>query len=314
MIDLSVKIGSLQLKNPVITASGTFGYGVEYKEYLEIDRLGAIVTKTVTLKPREGNPMPRSLETPCGMLNSIGLANVGVDRFIKEKLPELDELDTAVIVNVAGSTIEEYGEVVERVQHHPRVDGIEVNISCPNVKRGGIAFGTDPEITEQVISCVRKATDKTIIVKLTPNVTDITEIALAAVRGGADCLSLINTLIGMSVDIEKRAPMLARIVGGLSGPAIRPIALAKVYEVVKRVNVPVLGIGGIMNWRDALEFLIVGATAVQVGTLNFVQPDGAVRIIDGLEQFCRRERIDDIKDLIGSLVEPGVNQSSHKEG
>ncbi len=303
MIDLSVRIGELHLKNPVLTASGTFGYGTEYRDYVDVNGLGGIITKTITKEMREGNPMPRIAETPCGMLNSIGLANVGVERFCHEKLSELDNLDTVVIVNVAGSTVEEYNEVVKIIEGHDQVDGFEINISCPNVKKGGLAFGMDPKVTEAVVSGVRKATDKTIIVKLTPNVTDITTIATASVNGGADGLSLINTVLGMDVDIETRKPHLARIIGGLSGPAIKPIALAKVYQVAKVVSVPVIGIGGIMNWEDAVAFLIVGATAVEVGTLNFVEPDGVLQIVQGIKTYCEEKGIRSIGELTGSLQE-----------
>lgn len=303
MVDLAVQIGSLHLKNPVLTASGTFGYGTEYGKYFEVGLLGGVITKTITPHARAGNPVPRIAETPCGMLNSIGLDNVGADRFVEEKLPELMELDTAVIVNVAGSVVEEYGEVVAKVEGHHRVNGIEVNISCPNVKRGGLAFGTDPEITRKVVSRVREATEKPVIVKLTPNVTNIGSIAVAAVDGGADGLSLINTVLGMAVDIETRQPLLARGVGGLSGPAIKPIALAKVRQVVKAVSVPVIGIGGIMSWGDAIEFFIVGATAVEVGTLNFVEPSGAVEILRGIEMYCEQNGIEKLSDLVGTLEE-----------
>ena len=303
MIDLSVKIGSLELKNPVLVASGTFGYGTEYSKYLDVNKLGGIITKTITLSEREGNPLPRIAETPCGMLNSIGLANVGVEKFIEEKLPGLAELNTVVIVNVAGNTVEEYGLVVEKFQGYDRVDGFEINISCPNVEKGGLAFGIDPELTHKVVFRVREATDKTVIVKLTPNVTDITSIAVAAVEAGADALSLINTILGLGIDIETRRPLLARGVGGLSGPAIKPIALAKVYQVAKAVSVPVIGIGGITCWQDAVEFFIAGATAVEVGTWNFVEPDGTIDIIQGIEEFCYKKNIDNITDLVGSLRE-----------
>ncbi len=303
MIDLSVKIGSLELKNPVLVASGTFGYGTEYSKYLDVNKLGGIITKTITLSEREGNPLPRIAETPCGMLNSIGLANVGVEKFIEEKLPGLTELNTVVIVNVAGNTVEEYGLVVEKFQGYDRVDGFEINISCPNVEKGGLAFGIDPELTHKVVFRVREATDKTVIVKLTPNVTDITSIAVAAVEAGADALSLINTILGLGIDIETRRPLLARGVGGLSGPAIKPIALAKVYQVAKAVSVPVIGIGGITCWQDAVEFFIAGATAVEVGTWNFVEPDGTIDIIQGIEEFCYKKNIDNITDLVGSLRE-----------
>jgi len=301
MSDLTVQIGKLNFKNPVITASGTFGYGTEYGSIYDIDQLGGIITKTITLKSREGNPMPRIAETACGMLNSIGLANVGVNKFVEEKLPELSDLKTVVIVNVAGSTIEEYIEVVRNIQGHDRVDAIEVNVSCPNVKKGGLAFGTDPDITREVVSGVRRETKKPVFVKLTPNVTNIVSIAVAAVEGGADGLALINTVLGMGIDIHTRRPHIARVIGGLSGPAIKPIALAKVYQVAKAVDVPIIGIGGIMDWRDALEFIIAGASAVQVGTLNFVNPKGVIDIIQGINQFCEQENIGQIKDLVGTL-------------
>jgi dihydroorotate dehydrogenase (NAD+) catalytic subunit len=301
MVDLSVKIGALTLKNPVITASGTFGYGTELSPFFDISRLGALVTKTITLEPRAGNPMPRIAETTAGMLNSIGLANVGVERFILEKLPLLENLDTSVWVNVAGSTIQEYADVVKRMDGLKRIDAFEVNISCPNVKKGGLAFGTDPVVTESVVAGIRKQTDKPVIVKLTPNVTDIREIASAAVNGGADALSLINTILGMRVDIRTRKPMLARVVGGLSGPAIKPAALAKVYRVAQTVRIPVIGIGGIMRWEDAVEFILAGASAVQVGTLNFVEPDGAVRLLDGLQEYCQENGIQSLNDIRGAI-------------
>ena len=306
MSDLSVQLGTLRLKNPILTASGTFGYGTEYGEYYDINLLGGIVTKTITLLPREGNPTPRLAETPCGMLNSIGLANVGVDRFLREKLPELEMLDTTVIVNVAGNTVEEYGEVVEKIQEHRRVDAIELNVSCPNVKQGGLAFGTDAETTKKIVSRARQATKKPLFVKLTPNVTHIVSVALAAVEGGADGLSLINTVLGMGVNIETKQPLLARGIGGLSGPAIKPIALAKVWQVARAVSVPIIGIGGIMTWRDVVEFLIVGATAVEVGTLSFVEPEGPVKILTGLEQYCLEKGITKITDLVGTLKEGSV--------
>lgn len=305
-VDLRVRLGSLVLKNPVLTASGTFGYGVEYAGYFDVSRLGGIVTKTITLEPRDGNPTPRTAETCSGMLNSIGLANVGVDRFIKEKLPPLEPLDTVVIVNIAGGSPEEYETVAGKVVTHDRVDALEVNVSCPNVKKGGLAFGTDPEITREVVRRIRETTKKPLIVKLTPNVTDITAVAQAAVEGGADALSLINTVLGMALDIQTRRPLLARGIGGLSGPAIKPIALAKLYQTVRAVSVPLIGIGGIMTWQDALEFMIVGATAVQAGTLHFVDPRGAVKIIEGLETYCSEKGIADISSIRGSLEEPCV--------
>jgi dihydroorotate dehydrogenase (NAD+) catalytic subunit len=301
--DLSVRIGSLKLKNPVLTASGTFGYGTEYADCIDTAKLGGIVTKTVTLHPREGNPMPRIAETPSGMLNSIGLANVGVERFLLDKLPELEGLDTAVVVNVAGDTVKEYGAVTEKIQAHPRVDAIEVNVSCPNVMQGGLAFGIDPAMLAEVVRIVRNATKKTVIVKLTPNVTDIAAMARIAVEAGADALSLINTLVGMAVDVETRRPLIGRTFGGLSGPAIKPVALAMVLKVRRAVSVPLIGIGGITTWKDAVEFLIAGATAVQVGTWNFVNPGSPVEIADGIQDYCERKNISKINDLIGTLVE-----------
>ena len=302
MVDLSVRISSLVLKNPVLTASGTFGYGTEYGAYFDISRLGGIITKTITPFPREGNPTPRLAETPCGMLNSIGLANIGVDGFVSDKLHQLECLDTSIIVNIAGSAVDEYAQVAHKIQNHNRVDALEVNVSCPNVKKGGLAFGTDPEVTREITSRVRSTTEKPIIVKLTPNVTDIVAIAQAAVDGGADALSLINTVLGMGVDIETRKPLIARIVAGLSGPAIKPVALAKVHQVRKAVSVPLIGIGGIMDWQSALEFLIVGASAVQIGTLNFVEPAGALRVVEGIERYCEEKGIKKLSDIVGTLI------------
>jgi dihydroorotate dehydrogenase (NAD+) catalytic subunit len=301
MTDLSVRIGGLLLKNPVITASGTFGYGTEFAGYFDAGRLGGIVTKTVTLEPREGNPMPRIAETPAGMLNSIGLANVGAERFLAEKLPRLVALDTVVFVNVAGNTVEEYARVVRAVESHPAVDAIEINVSCPNVEKGGLAFGTDAKATGAVTAAVRASTKKPVIVKLTPNVTDITEIARAAVAEGADGLSLINTVVGMAVDVHTRKPLIARCTAGLSGPAIKPIALAKVYQVSKAVSVPLIGIGGIMTGDDAVEFLLAGAAAVQTGTLQFIEPAGPLRVLEGIEQYCERHRIVSVSELIGGM-------------
>jgi dihydroorotate dehydrogenase (NAD+) catalytic subunit len=301
MTDLSVRIGGLILKNPVITASGTFGYGTEFAGYFDAGRLGGIITKTVTLEPREGNPMPRIAETPAGMLNSIGLANVGVERFLSEKLPRLETLDTAVFVNVAGNTVDEYARVVRAVESHPAVDAIEINVSCPNVEKGGLAFGTDAKATAAVTAAVRGSTKKPVIVKLTPNVTDITEIARAAVSAGADGLSLINTVLGMAVDVETRRPLIARCTAGLSGPAIKPIALAKVYQVSKAVSVPLIGIGGIMTGSDAVEFLLAGATAVQTGTLQFIEPDGPLRVLAEIEQYCERHRVASVRELTGGM-------------
>jgi dihydroorotate dehydrogenase (NAD+) catalytic subunit len=299
--NLAVNIAGLTLKNPVMPASGTFGYGEEYAPYLDLERLGAVVTKGLSLKPKAGNPTPRIAETISGMLNAIGLQNVGVDGFIDNKLPFLRTVTTPVIVNFFGNTLEDYGEIAKRLADIPEVAGVELNISCPNVKQGGIVFGTDPRAAAEVVSLVRRNIDKPLIAKLTPNVTDITVIARAVEEAGADAISCINTITGMAVDIRSRRPRLANKTGGLSGPAIRPIAVRMVHQVVQAVKVPVIGIGGIMRAMDALEFLIVGASAVQVGTANFVDPGAMIEIIDGIEAFCIEEGISDIRELIGSL-------------
>jgi dihydroorotate dehydrogenase (NAD+) catalytic subunit len=290
--DLSVKIGSLELRNPVMTASGTFGYGDEFYPLVDPGRLGAVVVKSLSLNPRIGNPPPRVVETPSGMLNAIGLANMGLERFLNEKLPLLEKMNAVVIVNINGHTEEEYGEVTAGLKGVDAVSGIE----C-----GGMAFGTDPEVTARVTERVLKNSDKPVIVKLSPNVTDIRSVARAAESAGADGLSLINTLAGMAIDIEKRVPKLANISGGLSGPAIRPVAVYKVYQVVHAVQIPVIGMGGIMDYKDALEFLIAGARAVQVGTANFVHPTTALDIIEGLRRFCEEHGVMRIEDLIGTL-------------
>ncbi|RLB73265.1 MAG: dihydroorotate dehydrogenase [Deltaproteobacteria bacterium] len=300
--ELAVEIAGIKLKNPVMPASGTFGYGQEYAPYVDLNQLGAVVTKGLSLNPKAGNNTPRTCETVSGMLNAIGLQNVGVDAFIHDKLPFLQQFDSPVIVNFFGNTQEEYGEVAARLNDVPGVAALEMNISCPNVKHGGIIFGTDPEAAFSVISLVRKRTNKPLIVKLTPNVTDIQILARAAEDAGADVLSLINTLTGMAVDVKTRKPRLANTIGGLSGPAIRPIAVRLVHQVVQAVQIPVIGIGGISRAMDALEFLIVGAKAVQVGTANFVDPNAMTTIIAGLEEFCREEGIADINDLIGTLA------------
>jgi dihydroorotate dehydrogenase (NAD+) catalytic subunit len=302
MIKMQVDIGNLKLKNPVLVASGTFGYGDELSELFDVGQLGGIVTKSLTLKPRVGNPPPRIVETPCGMLNSIGLANIGVDRFIAEKLPILRNFKTAIIVNVAGKRVEDYPEVVKRIEDAGGVDAYEINISCPNVKEGGLEFGTSLEMTGKIVSSVRKVTGKTLIVKLTPNVTKVSEIAKVCKDEGADAVSLINTVVGMAIDIKTRKPKLSTITGGLSGPAIKPIAIAKVFEVFQNVDIPIIGIGGIMNWMDAVEFLIAGARAVQVGTANFVDPTASIQILNGIISYCEENGISDINDLIGSIV------------
>ncbi len=298
---MAVEIAGLTLKNPVMPASGTFGYGEEYAPYLDLNQLGAIVTKGLSLNPKAGNNTPRICETVSGMLNAIGLQNVGIDTFINHKMPFLDSINSPVIVNFFGNTQEEYGEVAARLEDVPGVAGLEMNISCPNVKHGGIVFGTDPDAAHEVVSLVRKRTRKPLIVKLTPNVTDIRVTAKAVEDAGADAISLINTLTGMAVDVKTRKPRLANTIGGLSGPAIRPVAVRLTHQVVQTVRVPVIGIGGITCADDALEFLIVGASAVQVGTANFVDPTVMQPVIDGLVTFCQNEGVKDINDLIGTL-------------
>ncbi len=303
--EMQVNIGGLIIKNPVLTASGTFGYGKEYAPYLDISRLGAIITKGVSLEPRTGNKPPRIMETPCGMLNAIGLENPGVHAFIKEKLPFLRQFEVPVVANVFGETIDDFKKVTELLSESKGVEGLEINISCPNVKKGGIIFGSDPDMAHAVTKEVKRLTDLPVIIKLTPNVTDICLIAESVEEGGADAVSLINTLTGMSVDIERRIPHLANITGGLSGPAIKPIALRMVWQVAKRVKIPVIGIGGIANASDALEFLIVGARAVQIGTANFINPCATTDIIDGIEEYLRRHNMADVNDLIGTFDEEG---------
>ena len=299
--NLAVEIAGIRMKNPVMPASGTFGYGEEYAPYLDLEQIGAIVTKGLSLNPKAGNPTPRIAETVSGMLNAIGLQNVGVDAFIQYKLPFLREINTPVIVNFFGNTLEEYGEVARRLADIPEVAGLELNISCPNVKQGGIVFGTDPKAASEVVGLVRKHSKKPLIVKLTPNVTDITVVARAVEAAGADAICCINTLTGMAVDVKTRKPRLANKTGGLSGPAIRPVAVRMVHQVVQAVKIPVIGVGGIVCAMDALEFLIVGATAVQVGTANFVDPRAMPNIIEGIETFCIEEGISDIRELIGSI-------------
>ncbi|MCX6247317.1 MAG: dihydroorotate dehydrogenase [Bacteroidetes bacterium] len=301
MIDLTLKIGHLNLKNPVMTASGTFGYGEEYRDFLDLSRLGGIVVKAVTGSNRDGNAYPRMAETPSGMLNSVGLQNKGVDHFVKEIYPVIKDFNTNVIVNVSGSTIEEYVAVAEKINELEKVPAIELNISCPNVKHGGMAFGTIPATATEVTAAVRKVYQKDLIVKLSPNVTSIQEMAKAVVDGGADIISLINTLLGMAIDADKRKPVLSTLTGGLSGPAIKPIALRMVWQVSKAVHVPVIGMGGIMNATDAIEFILAGASAVQVGTANFIDPAVTVKIVEGIEAYCRLHKFSSVKELIGGL-------------
>ena len=298
---MRVDIGGIEIKNPVMTASGTFGYASEFEELIDLNRLGAIVVKGLSLEPSRGNPPPRIVETPCGMLNAIGLENVGLAAFVKEKLPFLRRLDTPIFVNIYGKSTKEYAELAARLEDIDGVSGIEVNISCPNVKSGGMAFGAYPESAAEVVRAIRKQTAKPLMVKLSPNVTDITEIAKSVETEGADSISLINTITGMAIDIETRRPKIANITGGLSGPAIKPVALRMVWQVAQTVDVPVVGIGGIMTAKDALEFLIAGAVAVQIGTANFINPHATTDIIDGIESFLMERNISDISDIIDTL-------------
>lgn len=300
-MNLAVNIGGLRLKNPVMTASGTFGYGLEYSEFIDLNRPGAIVVKGLSVLPKEGNPPPRIIETAAGMLNSIGLQNIGIENFIKKKLPFLRKYDTCVIANFFGDSIGEYAEAAKMLSDSEGIHGLELNISCPNKQAGWSVFGTDPKVTSEVVSAVRGTTGLPLIVKLSPNVTDIKIMARAAEEAGADAISLINTITGMAVDIKTRRPKLANITGGLSGPAIKPIALRMVWEAYNSVKVPLIGMGGIMNVNDAVEFMLAGATAVAVGTANFVNPNATIDIIEGIETFMRENRIPDIKELIGGL-------------
>jgi dihydroorotate dehydrogenase (NAD+) catalytic subunit len=305
-VDLTVNFAGLKLKNPVFTASGTCGYVDELADFMDINRLGGFITKSITLQKRDGNPAPRVVETDSGMLNAIGLANIGVERLIAEKIPLIKQFDIPFFVNIAGQTIEEYISVAQKLADCKEIAGIELNISCPNVKKGGITFGTDPDLVNKITSSVRKSAGKKILmVKLTPNVTDISAIASAAIEAGADALSMINTFTAMVIDIETKEPVLANRTGGLSGPAIKPIAVYltnKVYnEVAKSANIPILAGGGIRNASDAIEFIIAGATAVSVGTASFIYPDSAIKIIDGIKRYCQRHKIARISELTGSL-------------
>ena len=299
--DLKVKLGGIELQNPVMTASGTFGYAREFEGLVDLNRLGAIIVKGLSLQPTKGNPPPRIVETSCGMLNAIGLENVGIEAFEKHKLPFLKTLSPPIFANIYGRSIEEYAELAGRIDRLEAISGVEVNISCPNVKAGGIAFGADPQSAFSVVQAVRQKIAKHLIVKLSPNVTDISVIARSAEEAGADSLSLINTLTGMAIDLETRQPKIANITGGLSGPAIKPVALRMVWQVVQAVKIPVIGIGGIMTAEDALEFLIAGATAVQVGTANFVNPRVTMDIVDGIEIFLAQRKIARVADVINTL-------------
>ena len=303
MASLSVKIGALELRNPVMTASGTFGYGLEFQDFVDLSRLGGIVVKGTTLHPREGNPYPRMAETASGMLNCVGLQNKGVDYFCKDIYPKVKDLPTNVIVNVSGSTIDDYVETARRIGELESIPAIELNISCPNVRQGGMAFGVTCEGASSVVRAVRKAYPKTLIVKLSPNVTDIAEIARAVEAEGADSVSLINTLMGMAIDAEKRKRILSIGTGGLSGPAVKPVALRMVYQVARAVKIPVIGLGGIMTATDAIEFLLAGATAIEVGTANFIDPSVTMKVAEGIEAYLERHGFQSVSDIIGALEE-----------
>jgi len=302
-LNTRIKIGALDLKNPVMTASGTFGYGPEFEDFIDINRLGGIVVKGTTLHHREGNPYPRMAETPSGMLNAVGLQNKGVDVFCNEIYPNIKHYDTNILVNVSGSTVEEYIATAERINELEHIPGIELNISCPNVKEGGMAFGTSCPSAVAVTHAVREVYKKTMVVKLSPNVTNIAEIAKAVQDVGADGVSLINTLLGIAVNAETRKPLLSTITGGLSGPAVKPVALRMVWQVSKAVNIPIIGMGGIMNATDAIEFMLAGASAIQVGTANFIDPTVTMKIVDGIEDYMRRHGVSDVNDLIGAMIE-----------
>lgn len=301
MADLSVNIGKLNMSNPVMTASGTFGYGLEFQDFVDLERIGGIIVKGTTLHHREGNPYPRMAETPMGMLNAVGLQNKGVHYFVDHIYPQIKDIRTNMIVNVSGSQVEDYAETASIINELENIPAIELNISCPNVKQGGMAFGVTAHGAAEVVSAVRKVYKKTLIVKLSPNVTDITEIARAAEGAGADSVSLINTLLGMAIDAEKRRPVLSTVTGGMSGAAVKPIALRMVWQVAKAVKIPVVGLGGIMNWKDAVEFLLAGATAIQIGTANFVDPAITVKVAEGINDYLDRHGYSSVRDIIGAL-------------
>ena len=302
MADLSVNIGNLKLSNPVMTASGTFGYGKEFEDFVDLEKIGGIIVKGTTLHRREGNPYPRMAETPMGMLNAVGLQNKGVDYFIEKIYPQIKDIRTNMIVNVSGSAIEDYVQTAEKINELEAIPAIELNISCPNVKQGGMAFGVTASGASEVVKAVREVYKKTLIVKLSPNVTDITEIARAVEGAGADSVSLINTLLGMAIDAEKRRPILSTVTGGMSGAAVKPIALRMVYQVSKAVKIPVIGLGGIMNWKDAVEFLLAGASAIQIGTANFIDPAVTVKVSEGINDYLDRHGFTSVKDIIGGLI------------
>ena len=302
MVNTAIQIGGITLKNPVMTASGTYGYGLEYSDFIDLSKLGGIVVKGTTLNPRQGNPYPRMAETPSGMLNAVGLQNKGVEYFCSEIYPSIKDIDTHMIVNVSGSTVEDYMATAERIAELDKIPAIELNISCPNVKEGGMAFGVTCAGAAEVVRAVRKVYPKTLIVKLSPNVTDITEIALAVEDEGADSISMINTLLGMAIDVKSRKPILSTVTGGLSGPAVKPVALRMVWQTAKVVSIPIIGMGGISSCEDAIEFLLAGASAVQVGTYNFVDPTITTKIASGIEDYLVQNNMTDVSELIGGLI------------
>src|SRR5574344_40946 len=301
MADLRTDICGLHMCNPVMTASGTFGYGTEFQDFVDLEEIGGIIVKGTTLAHREGNPYPRMAETPMGMLNAVGLQNKGVHYFVDHIYPTIKDINTNMIVNVSGSAVEDYVETAAIINDLDKILAIELNISCPNVKKGGMSFGVNPKATDEVVSAVRNVYNKTLIVKLSPNVTDITEIAKAAEGAGADSVSLINTLLGMAIDAEKMRPILSTVTGGMSGAAVKPIALRMVWQVSKAVNIPVIGLGGIMNWKDAVEFILAGASAIQIGTANFIDPAITVKVAQGINDYLERHSISSVKDLVGRL-------------
>ncbi|MFT4222975.1 dihydroorotate dehydrogenase [Dysgonomonas sp.] len=301
MDKLAVNIGDLHLKNPVMTASGTFGYGKEYSDFFDLSRIGGIFVKGTTIRSRQGNDYPRMAETPSGMLNAVGLQNKGVEYFVTNIYPEIKDIDTHIIVNVSGSTVEDYVDCTEKLIHLDKIPAIELNISCPNVKEGGMAFGTSACSAAEVTKAVRKVWDKTLIVKLSPNVTDITEIAKAVEGEGADSLSLINTLLGMAVDINKKCPVLSTVTGGLSGPCVKPIALRMVWQTYNAVKIPIIGMGGISSWQDAIEFILAGSSAIQIGTHNFIDPAISVKVVDGISEYLDKNNIASVSELVGAL-------------
>ena len=301
MADLSVNIGELQMKNPVMTASGTFGYGEEYADFVDLSRIGGIIVKGTTLHKREGNPYPRMAETPSGMLNAVGLQNKGVQHFVDHIYPRIKDIQTCMIVNVSGSMVDDYMKTAEIINELVNIPAIELNISCPNVKQGGMAFGITPQGAEEVVKAVRSVYKKTLIVKLSPNVTDIAEIARAVENAGADSVSLINTLLGMAIDAEPQSSAASTVTGGMSGAAVKPIALRMVWQVAKAVKIPVIGLGGIMNWKDAVEFMLAGASAIQIGTANFIDPCVTIKVIDGINDYLDRHGFKSVKEIVGAL-------------